>query len=62
MTGHWPFKKTDASASSSSATKKKVSPPNKKDRNRPYMSVEIAQTLYDQNVSVSQCDIHLPGG
>jgi hypothetical protein len=62
MTGHWPFKKNDAGASSSSAAKKKVPPPNKKDWNRPYMSVEMAHALYDQNASVSQHDIHLPCG
>jgi hypothetical protein len=45
MTGRWPFWKTDVGASSSKA-KAKVPPP-KKERNRPYMSVEIAQALYN---------------
>jgi hypothetical protein len=61
MTGRWPFKKTDAGASSSLAAKKKAPPP-KKERNWPYMNVEIAQALYDQNVSVGLRDVHLPGG
>jgi hypothetical protein len=60
---HWPFKKTqDVGASSSSAAKKKATSPTKKERNRPYMNVEIAQALYDQNMSVGLRDIHLPGG
>jgi hypothetical protein len=58
---HCPFKKTDASASSSSAAKKKAPPP-KKERNRPYMNVEIAQALHEQNASVGLHDVHLPGG
>jgi hypothetical protein len=40
MTRRWPFRKTDAVASSSKAKAK--APPLKKERNRPYMSVEIA--------------------
>jgi hypothetical protein len=43
----------------SKATKK--APPPKKERNHPYMSVEIAQALYDQNTSVGLHDVHLPG-
>jgi hypothetical protein len=39
MTGRWPFRKSDAGASSSAA-KKKAQPP--KESNRPYMNVEIA--------------------
>jgi hypothetical protein len=39
MTGRWPFRKSDAGASSSAA-KKKAQPP--KENNRPYMNVEIA--------------------
>jgi hypothetical protein len=62
MTGHWPFNKNDAGISSSSAAKNKVPPPNKKDQNRPYMSVEMAHALYDQNAPVSQRDIHLRYG
>jgi hypothetical protein len=62
MIGHWPFKKNNAGASSSSAAKNNVLPCNKKDRNRPYMSMEIAHALYDQNASLSQRDIHLPCG
>jgi hypothetical protein len=61
MTGHWPFRKTDVSASSILATKKKVSPP-KKERNQPYFSVEIVQALYNQNASVDLRDVHLPDG
>jgi hypothetical protein len=61
MTGRWPFKKTDAGASSSSTSKKKGSPL-KKEQNRSYMNVEIVQALYDQNASVGLRDIHLPGG
>jgi hypothetical protein len=49
----------DAGASSSSSVK---APPPKKERNRPYMNVEIAQALYDQNSSVDLRDVHLPGG
>jgi hypothetical protein len=45
MTGRWPFKKTqDINSSSSSAAKKKAASPHKKERNRPYMNVEIAQS------------------
>jgi hypothetical protein len=44
-----------------SAVKKKV-PPSKKKRFRSYMSVEIAQAMYDQNVSVGLRDVHLPNG
>jgi hypothetical protein len=51
---------TDAGASSSKA-KAKASSPNK-ERNRPYMSVEIVQALYDQNSSVGLRDVHLPSG
>jgi hypothetical protein len=62
MTACWPFKKTqDADASWSSGAKKKAPPP-KKGLNRPYMLVEIAQALYDQNVSVGLRDVHLPSG
>jgi hypothetical protein len=43
MTGRWPFRKTDADASSSKAK----APPPKKEQNRPYMNVEIVQGLYD---------------
>jgi hypothetical protein len=60
MIGHWPFRKSDAGVSSSKA-KKKVLPP-KKERNRPYMNVEIARALYDQNASMGLCDVYLPGG
>jgi hypothetical protein len=58
MIGRWPFRKTDAGASSSKA-KAKVPPP-KKESNRPYMSVEIMQALYDQNSSVGMRGVHLP--
>jgi hypothetical protein len=61
MTGRWPFKKTDTGASSSSPAKKKAPPP-KKERNRPYMSVGIAQALYKQNAPVGLRDVHLPDG
>jgi hypothetical protein len=50
MTGRWSFRKTDTGASSSVAKKKAPLP--KKERNRPYMSVEITHALYDQNTSV----------
>jgi hypothetical protein len=42
MTGRWPFRKTDAGASSSKGKAKAKAPKPKKERNRPYMSVEIA--------------------
>jgi hypothetical protein len=61
MTGRWPFKKTEASASLSLSAKKKAPPP-KKDRNRPYLFVVIAQAMYDQNMSMGLRDVHLPGG
>jgi hypothetical protein len=51
----------ESGASSSSAVKKNAPPP-KKERNHPYMSVEIAQALYDQNASMGLRDVHLPGG
>jgi hypothetical protein len=59
MTGRWPFRKSDANTSSSK-TKKKAPLP-KKEWNRPYMSVEIVQALYDQNASVGLPHVHLPG-
>jgi hypothetical protein len=59
MTWCWPFRKSDADASSSKAKKKPLLP--KKERNRPYMNVEIVQALYDQNASMGLRDIHLPG-
>jgi hypothetical protein len=62
MTRRWQFKKTQDIGASSSAAAKKKAPPPKKERNRPYMSVEIAQALYDQNAPVGLCDFHLPGG
>jgi hypothetical protein len=40
MTGHWPFKKTPDPGPSSLMAKKKSSP--KKQRNRPYINVELA--------------------
>jgi hypothetical protein len=60
MIGCWPFRKTNAGASSSKAKKK--APPPKKERNQPYMSGEIAQTLYEQNASVGLRDVHISGG
>jgi hypothetical protein len=60
MTGSWPFRKTDVGASESKA-KATASPP-KTERHRPYMSVEIAHALYNQNSSVGLHDVHLPGG
>jgi hypothetical protein len=62
MTGRWPFRKTDTGASSSKGKAKGKAPPPKKERNRPYFSVEIVQALYDQNESVGLCDVYLPGG
>jgi hypothetical protein len=60
MTGRWPFRKTDAGASSSKAKMK--APPPKKERNQPYISVEITRALDDQHASVGLRDIHLYGG
>jgi hypothetical protein len=45
MTWRWPFRRSDADASSSKVKKK--APPPKKERNRPYMNVEIVQALYE---------------
>jgi hypothetical protein len=45
---------------SSSAAKKK--PPPKKERNRPYMNVAMAQSLFDQKHYVGVDDVHLPDG
>jgi hypothetical protein len=41
---------------------KKKAPPPKKERNMPYMSMEITQALYKQNASMGMRDVHLPGG
>jgi hypothetical protein len=60
MTRCWPFRKFDTGASSS--TTKKKPPPPKKGQNQPYMSMEIAQGLYDQNASVGLHNVHLLGG
>jgi hypothetical protein len=58
MTGWWPFKKVPILGASSS---RKKTPP-KNHRTRPYMNVNLARALYEQNRSVSVCDVHLPGG
>jgi hypothetical protein len=60
MTGRWPFKKMPYAEASSSTARKKPSP--KKERNRPYMDVAMAQVPFDQNQTVGLRDIHLPGG
>jgi hypothetical protein len=62
MTRRWPFRKTDAGASSSKAKAKAKGPLPKKERNRPYMSVEITQAQYNQKSSVDLRDVHLIGG
>jgi hypothetical protein len=59
MTSRWPFKKTPDPGASSSTAKKK--PPPKKQRNRPYMNVDLARALYEQNESVGVRNSHLPG-
>jgi hypothetical protein len=52
----------DTGASPSSAAKKKAPPLPKKEQKRPYMSVEIAQALNDQNTSMGLRNVHLPDG
>jgi hypothetical protein len=48
MSGRWPFKKMPDLGASSSRKKAKSQPP-KKLRNRPYMNVELARALHEQN-------------